>query len=414
MRDRTASVRSRTLRLIRERGQVSRGEIGQVFGMDKKGVSLAVERLLDEGLVSVSGHRDSRVGRRSETLSINGAYGVSLGVDIGATHVIGVLSDMAGVVLDRASWDIRPGLPIELILEQMRAISSKLLSSRLVSSKHVSGRSSLPGARGSAVSAGVCVPGFVQPDAGVSLVAENIPGWKNVPVRDVLQRELGIPVSVEDSSRALAAAELWLGAARGVHDFIAVDLGYGIGMGMYCDGSLYRGGSWKAGEIGHTVAVPGGLPCACGGNGCLETIASGKAIARDARMGIQEGRSDLLRDLTKGSANAVTAQDVAVAAGMGDPFSIGLLDAAGSAVGIALANAAAVLDPSLIVLGGGLAAARSPYLHALATSWERHLMPALRAEMKLVVSGLGVDGSARGIALMAAQSMVEQGTAAAS
>jgi predicted NBD/HSP70 family sugar kinase len=382
------SARDRLLAFIRQSGEASRGEIAEAFAMDKKAVSVAVERLLAEGIVTVSGFRDSRAGRRTENLSINADHGVTLGIDLGATHVIGVAADLAGTILDRASFEIRPGLPVDLILSQMKTIAARLLT---------------PQRSGATRAAGVCVPGFVHPGEGISLVAENIPGWKDVRIRDELQRDTGLPVIVEDSSRALAEAERWLGPARGQDDFIVLDLGYGIGMGICFGGALYRGATWKSGEIGHTVVDPRGAPCACGGTGCLETVASGRAIARQAADGIRAERSELLRELTKGDADAVTAQDEAVAAGMDDDFSRGLLESAGSAVGLALANASAILNPSLVVLGGGLVSSGKVFLDAVRGSVDRHLMPGMRKDMRIEVSTLGLDGSARGMALIAAE-----------
>jgi predicted NBD/HSP70 family sugar kinase len=382
------SARQRILPFIRRKGEVSRGEIAEAFSMDKKAVSVAVESLLSEGIVAVSGLRDSHAGRRTENLSVNAGHCVTLGIDLGATHVIGVVADLAGTVLDRASFEIRPGLPVDLIVSQMKTIAAGLLTPRY---------------RSAARATGVCVPGFVQPRDGISLIAENIPGWKDVRIREELERDLGLPVCVEDSSRALAEAERWLGPARGLADFIVLDLGYGIGMGICCGGSLYRGGTWKSGEIGHTVVDPRGSPCACGGKGCLETVASGRAIARQAGEGIRAGRSALLRELTKGDADAVTAQDVAVAAGMNDGLAVSLLEAAGSAVGLALANAAAILNPSVVVLGGGLVSSGRVFLDAVRGSVALHLMPGMRQDMRIEVSALGLDGSARGMALIAAE-----------
>jgi predicted NBD/HSP70 family sugar kinase len=361
------------------------GEIAREFSLDKKAVSLAVDGLLEEGIVTVSGFRDSAAGRRRELLAINGGHGVSIGIDLGATHVIGVLADLAGVVLERAFFEIRPGLPVELILEQMKIIASRLLS--------------VGGVR----SVGVCVPGFIKPDEGVSLIAENIDGWRNVRIRELFEAELHVPVCVDDASRAFAGAERWLGCAKGLKDFVALDLGYGIGLGIYSAGAPLRGADWKSGEIGHTVVNPDGLPCACGNRGCLETVASGKAIARQAAEGIRAGKSALLRELTHGDADAATAQDVAVAATMADPFSLSVIRAAGAAVGLALANAANILAPSLAVLGGGLVSAGSTLTDAIKESFHRYCMPGIREHVRINVSALGADASARGMALEAAE-----------
>jgi hypothetical protein len=163
------SKRGRILSFIREKGQTSRGEIALEFSMDKKVVSVIVDDLLSERILAVSGFRDSGSdpvrGRRRELLAINGAHSACIGIDLGATHVTGVLSDLAGTVLDRAYFEVRPGLSVDLILDQMKSISARLLSRE--------------GETGGVRAVGVCVPGFVHPVRGVSLVAENIPGWRD-------------------------------------------------------------------------------------------------------------------------------------------------------------------------------------------------------------------------------------------
>jgi N-acetylglucosamine repressor len=387
--------RGRILTFVREQGQTSRGEIAQRFSLDKKAVSLMVDDLLSDRILTVSGFHqsdDSPVrGRRRELLSINGAHSAYIGIDLGATHVTGILSDLAGTVLDRAFFEVRPGLPVDLILDQMKSIGARLIS-RATGTWGVG-------------AVGVCVPGFVHPGAGVSLVAENIPGWRDVRIREIFQAEVGRPVALEDASRVFATAEHWLGQCRGQRDFIALDLGYGIGMGMYTAGALHTGSAWKSGEIGHTVVDPRGMPCACGNRGCLETVASGRALARQAADGIRAGRSPLLHDLTHGNAESVTAQDLALAAGMKDAFSNGLLEAAGRAIGLALANAVNLLNPSVVVLGGGLVSAGSALTDALSSTLAACTMPGIREDMRLAVSELGADGSARGMALIAAEAI---------
>ena len=391
-RPRSEQLRARIVGFVREKGTASRGDIGREFSLDKKAVSLIVEALLSGGILAISGLRESRAGRPSELLSVNAGQGSVIGIDLGATHVLGVLTDLGGRVLDRAWFEIRPGLPVDIILDQMRSIGGKLLASA--------------NAGAGVKRVGMCVPGFVQPATGTSLVAENIPGWRDVRIRETFESAFQRPVTVDDASRALAVAERWLGHGRGVPDFLVLDLGYGIGMGIVAGGALHRGSGWKSGEIGHCVVASDGEPCACGNRGCLETVASGRAIARRASAGILEGRSPLLKDLTHGNAGEVTAQDVAVAASMGDGFAADLLRAAGGAIGTALAQAVNILNPALVILGGGLVSAGRPFTDSISASFERNAMPGIREDTRLAVSELGVDGSARGSAQMAADLVV--------
>ncbi len=377
----------RVLQLIRELGECSRVEIAEALGLDRGTVSILVDNLLGAALVVPAGYRDSRSGRRQELLRINGAHSHYIGIDLGATHILGCRVDLNGRLLERIFFEIRPGLPVELILGQMKSIARSLLAAER--------------ATGEVRSAGIGVPGFVNPATGVSLIAENIAGWKEIRLREIFEELLGCPVYVDDCSRAFGRAEKWLGQGRRTSDFLVLDVGYGIGMAVFAGGELYPGSGYKSGEIGHLVVDPDGLECSCGKRGCLETVASGKAIARLAARGIRENRSGLLSGLTQGNADSVTAQDVAIAARMGDGFSTGLLSQAGARLGAALSHVANILNPSLVVIGGGLAGSGRLLLDSLEAELRRHTMMGIIDDLRLTVSKLGEDAPALGGALLA-------------
>jgi predicted NBD/HSP70 family sugar kinase len=374
------------LAVVRERGRASRGEIAQALGLDKKTVSGLVGELAAQSLVEGAGFRESQAGRRQELLAVRGSHSCFLGIDLGATHILGILTDLNAAVLERLYFEIRPGLPAGLILSQLRSMARSLLAS---------GKASAP-----VKGVGIGVPGFVDPRKGISLVAENIPGWRDVRLREILEGELGVPVEVDDCSRACGRAERWLGMGKKERDFLLLDLGYGIGMAIFLRGELYAGSGYKSGEIGHTVVKLNGPPCSCGKRGCLETVASGKGIAGAAAAGIREGRSAVLAGLTHGQAETVTAQDVSVAASMGDGFARGLLREAGGFIGAALANAVNLLNPGLVVIGGGLSGA-SELLDGLREQLSRHTMMGIAEDLRLELSRLGAEASALGCALLA-------------
>lgn len=392
-REAQESRRTAFLELVRARGAVSRGDLAAATGLDKKTVSAAVEDLVAEGVLAPAGHRDSTAGRRQELLAVNGTHANCVGIDLGATHVIGLLADLRGVPLDRVFFAIRPNLPADIILDQMKSVARALLAS--------------PKATAPVRSLGICVPGFVNPRTGTSLVAENIPGWRDVKLGEIFRAELGVPVRTDDASRAFGLAEQRLGAGRGRESFLALDLGYGIGMAIVVHGRLYEGSGWKSGEIGHVVVDPEGAPCACGNRGCLETVASGRAIARRAAEGVRAGRSEVLAGLTHGDADSVTAQDVTLAAGMQDPFAVGLLRDAGRSLGLAVANAVNLLNPSAVVLGGGLVSSHPTLIESIRETLPAHVMPGIRDETEILVSRLGEDGSALGAVLAAADAVLE-------
>jgi N-acetylglucosamine repressor len=391
-KSRAADKRMKVISFIREKGEISRGDLSAAFSLDKKAVSEVVEELTSESLIASTGFRDSVAGRRQELLALNGNHSNFIGIDLGGTHIVGVLIDLNGRLLDRVFFEIRPGLPVEIILDQMKTICRKLMESEK--------------ATASVHSIGVCAPGFINPATGTSIEAENIPGWQDVHLREIFTAEFARLTYTEDCSRAYALAEKWLGEGKGRTDFIFADLGYGIGMAIVASGSILRGAGNKAGEIGHTIVAPGGPPCTCGNRGCLEAVASGRAIARDAAAGIEAGRSQLLKGLTHGRAESVTAQDVAIAASMGDAFSAELLRAAGGFVGLALANVVNIINPSLLVLGGGLVGTHRIIEERVAQALAANCMGGIFEDLELRVSKLGMNGSALGSGLLAASDVL--------
>ncbi|MBN2551997.1 MAG: ROK family transcriptional regulator [Spirochaetales bacterium] len=375
------------LNFVREKDNCTRTEIAEALDIDKKTVSTLVRDLSNKLLIESAGYKDSQVGRRQEILRLNGAHSNFIGIDLGATHVIGILVNLRGEVVDRVYFEIRPQLPVKLILEQMKTVCQTLIKSQRATAE-------IP-------SIGLCVPGFVNPDTGISVIAENIPGWRDVRIREIFEQEQGKPVYVEDCSRAAGFAERWLGEGKQAKDFLTLDLGYGIGMSLFLNRELYTGSGYKAGEIGHSVVKLDGTECTCGKRGCLETVASGRGIARQAASGIAEKRSELLERLTHGKCETVTAHDVAIAASMNDEYSVALLREAGRYIGAATANAVNLLDPQLLILGGGLVNAGSILIDSIKESLKQYTMMGIAEDIEIRVSKLGVDSSALGIALIA-------------
>ena len=391
-RNHAADKRLKVISFIREKREISRGDLAAAFSLDKKTVSDIVEELASESLIVSSGFRESVAGRRQELLALNGNHSNFIGIDLGGTHIIGVLVDLTGTMLDRVFFEIRPGLPMEIILDQMKTICRKLM----VSEK----------ATASVRSICICAPGFFNPATGTSIMAANIPGWQDVNLREIFTAEFSRPTYTEDCSRAYALAEKLLGEAVGREDFIFADLGYGIGMAIFADGRFLRGANNKAGEIGHTIVARDGPSCSCGNRGCLEAVASGRAIARNAAAGIDAGLSPLLKGLTHGKAESVTAQDVAIAASMGDTFSAELLHNAGSFAGLALANAVNIINPSLLILGGGLIGTNRIIEECVSRALATHCMREIFEDMELRASKLGMNGSALGCGLLAASEVL--------
>ena len=230
------------------------------------------------------------------------------------------------------------------------------------------------------------VPGSVDVETGTALYSANI-GWRDVPLRDLLAADLGVPVVLEHDVRAAGLAECLLGRARGVSDCLVVVIGTGIAGVIVSHGVTVRGATALAGEIGHVPVYPDGEVCACGQRGCLETYASGAAIARRYRA-------------RRGGADALSAPDIAAARDT-DSWPIESGGTPTTALGIALASATMLLDPELIVLGGGLAAAGTALLDPVREELVARL--AWRAAPAVVLSACGSSAGQLGAAILAWQ-----------
>lgn len=243
--------------------------------------------------------------------------------------------------------------------------------------------------------AGVAVPGLVRSNGTVW--APNLPGWDRMPLASRLKRSLGIPVLVESDRNAAIVGESWRGAARGKSDAIVFMIGTGIGAGILSGGRVLRGAhelSGCAGWLTITEAKNG----ASSGIGELEWLAAGPAIARAAQERLQAGEESSLSQI---DCSRITAHDVAAAARKADPLAVEIFRRAGTLLGYGIANMINLLDPQVIILGGGLAAVSDLYIASLRAAVLERAQPLSAAQVKVVVSRLGDRANLLGCARLA-------------
>ncbi len=264
---------------------------------------------------------------------------LAIGVDIGGTKVAGGVVDEQGRVVDRT----RRFTPSTDVSATEATIAEVV---RELSGRH----------QASAV--GIGAAGWIANDRATVLFAPHL-AWRNEPLRDALTQAIGLPVMVENDANAAAWAEYRFGAARDARVVVMVTLGTGIGGGLVVDGTLYRGAQGVGCEYGHMSIVPDGRRCACGNRGCWEMYASGTALAHDARelAAVAPVAADRLMQLAEGNPDRLTGPLVTQAAREGDPAAIEIYTMMGRWLGRGLANLAAVLDPTVFVIGGGVSEA---------------------------------------------------------
>jgi glucokinase len=310
----------------------------------------------------------------------------AIGVDVGGTKVAAGVVDDTGQIL---AWAQR-ATPFH----DPRAIEKTIVD--LVAELRA----------GHEVSAvGIGAAGFVDAERATVVFAPHL-AWRDEPLRDAVAASVGLPVIVENDANAAAWAEWRFGAGVGQDYLVCVTLGTGIGGGIVMDGRLRRGRYGMAGEFGHMVIVPDGHLCECGNRGCLEQYASGNALSRTVRELARAGSPVVapLVDRVGGDIEALNGQVVTAAARDGDPWAVELVDDVGRWLGIGLANLAAVLDPGVLVIGGGVSEAGELLLRPVRESFRRTLTGrGLRPEARIVAARLGVRAGLVGAADLARQ-----------
>jgi len=247
---------------------------------------------------------------------------------------------------------------------------------------------------------GIGAAGFVDAARSSILFSPHL-SWRNEPLRDKLQRRLGLPVVVENDANAAAWGEYRFGSARGEDHVVVVNLGTGIGGAIVVDGVIQRGKHGVAGEFGHMQVVPQGRPCECGNRGCWEQYVSGNALVRAARARAETAPPVLL-EAVNGDISAVTGPMLTQAALAGDAWTAELFVELGGWLGMGLANLAAALDPGLFVIGGGVSEAGELLLAPVRDAFRGHLTGrGFRPEARVVHAALGNEAGVIGAADLA-------------
>jgi glucokinase len=316
-----------------------------------------------------------------------------IGVDIGGTKVAAGLVDGDGKILSQVRQPmVARGEPEAALKAVTSAIDS--LSSQMQDS----------GAANEFQGIGLCAPGPLDPQAGVVINPPNLPCWRNFPLAAKVADIYGIPVKLDNDANAAALAETRWGAARGHRYVFYSTLGTGIGTGIVLDGAIYHGYTGAAGEGGHMSIDYRGPICGCGKHGCIEAFAAGPAIGARARTRLAAGRSgnSAMLDLTQGEIESISSETVGRAFATGDPLAREILKETVGFLTIWLGNVVDLLDPDIVVLGGGVAAMLETFFDEIRHGLPQWCVNPRASDIPLRMAHYGADaGIAGGAALCA-------------
>jgi glucokinase len=367
---------------IRRQGAISRAEIARTLHLNPSTVSRLVEELIALGLISEGigrGCSTRRGGRRSIALEINPCAGYLVGVDLGGTSMVGGLANLKGEVIERRSSPSKSasGEDGQESLHRLIGLTQELIDACPDPSR--------------IWGLGIGAPSVTLSPEGIVTWAPAL-GWRDLPLKSLMEEALGRPVFVENDVNLAALGEHRCGAGQGMKDLVVIFIGTGIGAGIVLDGQLYRGADHAAGEVGYMVVDIASLGQRYDQFGCLETLASGNGIAARARQRVETGEGTILLALVDGDPQNITAEKIFDAARRGDPVAQAVVDETIQYLSLAVANAACLLNPELIVIGGGVARSADMLLAGIRQQVDG-VVPAMP---RLAASTLGKDAVLQG------------------
>jgi glucokinase len=313
-----------------------------------------------------------------------------IGIDMGGTNLRAAIADTdTGQISYQRKYPTLAADGQDAVIKRIVQLIRELLQEGGVEAETIRG-------------IGIGVPGTPDIDTGIIQFLPNLPGkWLNVPLGSIIEEQVKLPVALINDVRAITLGEWMFGAGRGADTVACLAIGTGIGGGVVVNGQFHLGIGGTAGEFGHHVVEVDGLPCGCGGKGCLELYASGPAIAAMGVKEVMHGHTTRIGDLVNHDLNRIDAGVVVQAAREGDPIAMGILQRAGTYLGIAVGNILGIISPQKVIFGGGVSVAGDLLLRPIVqTVNERvHVVPV--EKVQFVLAELGINGGLLGAALWA-------------
>jgi glucokinase len=320
-----------------------------------------------------------------------------LAVDIGGTKIMTAVFTSGGGMLSREVSPTLAGEGVPAVIERLYRAIDAILDRNDLTPSHLAG-------------IGVACAGGIDTGRGVVVTSSpNMTDWVNIPLAEILREKYRVGAFIVNDASAAALGEHRFGAGRGVSNLVLFTLGTGIGGGIIADGRLYLGARGGAGELGHMTIDAGGPECGCGNTGCLEMLASGRAVERDAIYRLKNGEKSILVDMVAGKIESLTAEHVGAAARNGDPLAAAVLARAAYYLGIGMVNAVNIFNPEMIVCGGGMAGLGDLLIGPGRRMVNERAFSISSGSVRIVAAQLGNEAGVYGAAIFA-QEQVTGGT----
>lgn len=367
---------------LREHAPISRAALAEMTGLNKTTVSSLVTELTERQFVHEVGLDSSGIGRPAMLLELNPEAGSIVSAEIGVDFISVIRTDFAPVITWQYKESIDSKVGYRTIIDRAIVLLHEAIDSKSASDGNLLGLA-------------VGVPGLVdQADLSV-LFAPNL-GWRDVQLGSILRQVFDVPVFVDNEANMAALGEYYFGAAQGSDEILYISAGVGLGGGIVRSGALVKGKTGGAGEFGHMTMKPDGELCSCGNRGCWETLVSQSAVFRHIQQAIEQGRTSVLSEMTKGDLKRLTIPMVVDAARQGDKVALQVLDTVGHDLGIGVASLLNALNPDLVVFGGILSLAAEFLLPPVELELEQRALDWNRTATRVVPARHGFDACVMG------------------
>ncbi len=318
-----------------------------------------------------------------------------LAVDLGGTKIIAAIISPQGQVVAKENYPTLAKEGPPSVINRIFSAIDHLLEGRNIDLSQLHGIS-------------IAAAGAVDLDQGVVTLSPNLPGWHDIPLRNIVSSKYKVNTCLINDASAGALGEYHFGVGRGVNNLIYLTVGTGIGGGIIINGRLYLGPSGSAGEIGHTTIDVNGPRCSCGNIGCLETLASGTAMAREAISRISRGERSILTEMVEGKIENITAELVGMAAQGGDSLALEVISQAATYLGVGMVNLVNIFNPEMVIVGGGVAQIDDLLLEPARQVVEERAFQLSAQAVRIVPTQLGDDAVVLGAAVFAYGQLCEQ------
>jgi predicted NBD/HSP70 family sugar kinase len=369
--------RSIILNNIKTYGPIDRAQVARVTGLSPATVTGITSELIEAGLVFEKAPGDSRGGRPPILLAINPKGGYVIGIKLMEDHALGALTDLEATVIKKDLVTLHDQSVTSVIL-MLTHLIERLLSNAGISKKKLIG-------------VGIGLAGIVDFERGL-LRQSPFFGWRDLPIRELLQPHVKVPIFLDNDVNTLSMAEQWFGAGQGIDDFLTLTIGRGIGLGIVANGRFYRGTGGGAGEFGHTLIDPEGPKCDCGKQGCLETYV---------------GYPGLVRSSQRMDKNIMNIDDLFKGIEESDANILAVLQNSGDLLGRCVSNLINLLNPKLIIVGGEGVRLGKYFFEPMQTAIQKYSVPEMFRDCQIRIEPWGDDAWARGAASLVLRQLFE-------